>query len=302
MSVPKACVSVAAVAALALMAFAVHADRGSIPFDSKVEIFEPTQRAIIAWNGEEEILLLSTDLRASAPTKVLEVIPLPSEPKVTEGDLKSFTKAIEIINSRQKALAKGGGSGRDSFGGDEEPKVPAGEVTFHEKIGAHDISVTHVVDSAGFIKWVEDYLTKQGVENPEIPAPLKAVVAEYLKEGFKWFVFDVVELSDKTKTNDAIQYRFKTNALYYPLKITRTESGDTSVELLILTPRLLSRFPGLPKERVTLAHTPVTLTRQELRDISEDMFELLERRKGMRLRIWRIAGRLSEFKKDLIAR
>ncbi len=51
-----------------------QADRGAIPFQPEVTIFEPTQRALIAWNGEEEILILSTDLRASRATKVLEVI------------------------------------------------------------------------------------------------------------------------------------------------------------------------------------------------------------------------------------
>jgi len=41
---------------------------------------------MIAWNGKEEILLLTTDLKASEPTRVLEVIPLPSEPLVKKGD------------------------------------------------------------------------------------------------------------------------------------------------------------------------------------------------------------------------
>ncbi len=294
--------AVAAVGAVALAACAAYADRGSIPFEERVQIFEPVQRALIAWNGTEEILLLSTDLRASAPTKVLEVIPLPSEPKVKEGDLQSFKRAIAIINSRQKQRARSGRLSTKGLGDAEEPPPPAGEVTFHEKIGAHDISVTHVLNGAGFIEWVETYLKKQGVENPKIPDPLKTVVEEYLKEGYKWFVFDVVELSDKTRTNDAIQYRFKTKALYYPLKITRTESGKTDVELLILTTRLLSRFPGLPKERVTLAHTPVTLTQKELQTINKDMSELLGRTHGMKLRIWKISGVLSEFKKDLVAR
>ena len=62
------------------------ADRGSIPFKEGVKIFEPNQRALLAWNGEEEILLLSTDLVASESTMVLEVLPLPSEPEVKKGD------------------------------------------------------------------------------------------------------------------------------------------------------------------------------------------------------------------------
>jgi hypothetical protein len=277
----------------------VLADRGSIPFKPNVRIFEPNQRAIIAWNGTEEILLLSTDLRASEPTKVLEVIPLPSEPAVKEGDVETFKIAIKIINRkiRRPAVARG----RVTLAGDSA-RVPAGEVTFHEKIGAHDISVTRVIDAAGFIEWVENYLRKQGVDTPKIPQAMKDVVNEYLQDKYRWFVFDVVELSDKTKTNDAIQYRFKTNSLYYPMRITRTESGETSVELIILTPRLLNRFPGIPFRQIRLKHKAVTLTSHELKQISEEMDSLLGHRPGMKLRIWEITGTLSEFKEDLIAR
>jgi len=298
MSVSRFCFAVVVV--VVCFVGVAGADRGSIPFKPDVEVFEPVQRALIAWNGTEEILLLSTDLRASAPTKVLEVLPLPSEPKVTEGDLEAFKTAVKIINSRQRRIAKGAGRG---FGGDAEAEgPPAGEVTFHEKIGAHDISVAHVLDGDGFIEWVETYLKKQEVENPKIPEPLREVVNEYIEEGFTWFVFDVVELGEKTKTNDAIQYRFETDALYYPLKITRTEKGETSVELLILTPRLLRNFPGLPASRIKLAHDPVRLSDAELKSINEEMYELLDKQDGMMLRIWRITGKLSAFKADLIAR
>jgi hypothetical protein len=69
-----------------LLAVACWADMGSIPF-VPVDIGEPNQRGLIAFNGQEEILVLSTDLKASKPTKVLEVIPLPSEPKVSKADI-----------------------------------------------------------------------------------------------------------------------------------------------------------------------------------------------------------------------
>ncbi len=167
-------------AVLAVLAAAAHADRGSIPFIPGVEIFEPIQRAMIAWNGEEEILLLSTDLRASAPTKVLEVLPLPSEPEVKKGDIEVFKRAVNLINSRIRrrhgaAVSKGRGL---SLG---EYAPPAGEVTFHKRIGAHDVSVVHVLNRRGFIEWVEDYLRSKGVENPKIPEGLKSVVGEYLR-------------------------------------------------------------------------------------------------------------------------
>ena len=278
---------------------AAHADRGSIPFVPNVKIFEPTQRAMIAWNGEEEILLLSTDLMASRPTKVLEVLPLPSEPQVKKGDIEAFRKAVRLINSRIVRAYGAVGKGRSPSA---EYRPPAGEVTFHKRIGAHDVSVTHVLDRNGFMEWVESYLRSQGVRDPKIPPGMKTVVGEYLRDGFSWFVFDVVSLETKPRTNDAIQYRFASERLFYPLRITRTESGETTINLLVLTQKLLSKFEGISIRDVKLAHQPVRLSRAELRDLNREMSALLGHADGMKLRIWRIQGRLSSFMHDLVAR
>lgn len=281
----------------------VFADRGSIPYQPDVKIFEPNQRAMIAWNGKREILVLSTDLYTSKPTKVLEVIPFPSEPSVKKGDVEVFKKATDIINRkmRPKFLSDGSlsrGMGEDGVRG----AVPAGEVTFHEKIGAHDVSVAHVLDATGFVKWVQDYLKAAAVENPVIPAPLKEAIEEYLKEDFTWFVFDVVELDQNIKTNDAIQYTFDSKFLYYPLKISRTDTGFTTIDLLVLSPELLDYFPGIPSQEVELPHSPVPLTDEELLSLNQDMHTLLKPEgKDMELRIWKISGDLAEFKADLLA-
>jgi hypothetical protein len=38
----------------------VRADRGAIPFKRHVLVFEPNQRALLAWNGTEQITILTT--------------------------------------------------------------------------------------------------------------------------------------------------------------------------------------------------------------------------------------------------
>ena len=67
---------------------------------------------------------------------------------------------LSIVNSQTPGWAAPEAAGGCSSGG---------EVTFHKKIGASDISVTHVLNTEGFIGWVEKYLSSS-VENPEIPA------------------------------------------------------------------------------------------------------------------------------------
>jgi len=97
------------------------ADRGMIPVDPNAQIFEPNQRAMIAWNGAEEILLLSTDLRASYSTMVVEVLPLPAEPEVKKGDLETFRKATDLIN--RKLYAGSMGKGRELSEGVVLPRL-----------------------------------------------------------------------------------------------------------------------------------------------------------------------------------
>jgi len=273
------------------------ADRGMIPINPGVRIFEPYQRAMITWNGSEEILLLSTDLSASDSTMVLEVLPLPSEPEVKKGDIETFRRAINLINRRLAVGFQKNGSGRT-----ETVIPPPGEVTFYKKIGPHDISVTHLLDSKGFVDWVKNYLKSLGFGKDVLSDEMKNLVEEYIKDDFVWFVFDVVSLNIETVTNEPVQYRFKTKSLFYPLRITKTGEGYTSIELLVLTPHLLQTFPDLPMERVELRHKPIAISNDELKELNEDICGLLGKEPEIKLRIWRIEGNIKTFDKDLIAR
>lgn len=284
-----------------LLSASLFADKGSISFIANVKIFEPNQRALIGWNGSEEILLLSTDLHASEKTKVLEVLPLPSEPKITKGDIEVFRKATKLINDRirlnaRHGISKGGGGTRSV-----QPQIKPAEITFHEKIGAHDLAVAHVLEEKGFISWVEDYLKKANVENPIIPEELKNVISDYLQDGFSWFAFDVIELDTIPKTNDAIQYRFSSNYLYYPLRITKAESGYTNVSLIILTPRYLITQKDKSYTNIRLPHKPITISLNELKWLSPDIAQLLGNPEYMKLRIWKVGGDLKSFDKDIMA-
>jgi hypothetical protein len=281
-------------------------DRASIPFISHIKVYEPNQKAFIAWNGNEEILLLTTDLKASESTRVLEVIPFPTEPLVSKGDFSSFEKATKIIEDKLKNLkiAYTLWDDMDSSGSDGimQQTATAGKLTFHEKIGNHDISVVEVIDDEYFIKWVENYLKRNGVPNPIISDEAKDVIDEYLYHDFHWFVFDVVEIGESLVSNEPIQYRFKTDYLYYPLRISRTDTGHTDIDLLILSNEALWQYLGIPRYRIKLMHRAVLLTKEELKDISPDMYDLMGDEKSYTLKTWRISGNLKSFNWDLMVK
>ena len=289
-------------AVLLLIGFAgfeaqVQADRGSIPFRPQVRIYEPLQQAIIAWNGDEQILILSTDLYASEPTKVLEVIPLPAEPEVTEADPEIYQKVhnlyAEELYQTFTSLRRDGSSGAGAV-------EPAGEVTFQEKIGAHDISVTRVNRPEEFVNWVNEYLASQEVDNPTIPEVLAEVIVEYIEDGFDWFVFSVVELTEEPHSQEAIQYRFESDAAYFPLKITRTESGSTELEIMaFMPPKQVDREASRTLNFLP-TNVPVIVNNSKISEIDEELGQLMSNYDNSALHHWYIQGELSQFQEDLV--
>ncbi len=73
----------------------VSADKGVL---APVTVYEPGQKAIVAWDGENEILILATDVYASQSSWGLELLPLPSVPVVSEGDWDSFENVSSLVN------------------------------------------------------------------------------------------------------------------------------------------------------------------------------------------------------------
>lgn len=198
-----------------------------IAIESEVSVYEPGQKAIIAWNGLEEILILSTDITAGENTLALEMMPLPSNPKVIEAaSFDSFTKIQEFIWTRGPEIL--GNSYRSG-------QTESVEVTFHEKIGTHDITVVNASNILGFTEWMEDFLEDNGIDQEIALEDFEAAIKDYMARGFRFFVLDLIDVLTKKNSVEPILYRFETNFLYYPLKISSPIPGDTEITLFLLT-------------------------------------------------------------------
>jgi hypothetical protein len=274
-----------------------HADMGSIPFKKGVRIVEPNQDAIIAWNGKEQLLYLQTTLGASEETKILEVMPLPNKPTVEATDVEVFRRCKSLL---PRVVARNsGGTGPFSASGD----IPAARVVERKMIGAHDIRTVELLDAERFSAWVT---AEFGVANAglEIPAPLLAVIGEYAKDGYKWFLFDLVDVQQETAKKTPLRIRFATDKLYYPMRITRTEKGYTTVSLPILTNVLFNKEDciGIPRESITVPARPIEVSGAKVKWIDPPLFSLLGHPQTVQLRTWEISGTIDSFQKDLLIR
>jgi len=212
---------------------AVWADRGAILAIKDINLEEPAQRAIIAHDGAHEILILQTDVKADRETQVVEFMPLPSKPDVSLAPEGCFKALAEIISKhRLRYLIQS----RTQFKGGAE-QTEAVKIVVQKTLGPHKVTVAEVRDTDEFVKWVERFFQENGLGQPALGDELRQIVADYLERGFAFFAFDIVTLTPETQTVQPLAYQFKTDHIYYPLKVTNLYGGGKGVvELFTLLP------------------------------------------------------------------
>ena len=120
-----------------------------------IHLDQSAQNAIVAWDGEEEIIILSINIESYNEATALRIIPLPSNPlEIEEGSFESFEKLTEIMNEKMEDMRNQSGTLGKGLEGAPSDGV---EITFHKKIGAHDVTVVKVNDLDYFLDWVKNF-------------------------------------------------------------------------------------------------------------------------------------------------
>jgi peptidoglycan hydrolase-like protein with peptidoglycan-binding domain len=265
---------------------------------SEVRLDQSAQNAIVAWNGKEEIIILSINIKTLKPVIALEILPLPSNPStIKEGSFESFEKLVEIMNEKIKKV-------RQEFfrlGKGAEAPAPGIEITFHEKIGAHDVTVVKVNDLNYFLNWIKDFAIEKGLAVKEISSQFKEGVKNYLKRDIKYFVFDIIDISEGEESIKPLIYKFDSNYLYYPILISGiSEISESRAKIrvfFICEEEILDRGYWHPYWQGRFGY-PVELNQEELKKISEDIANLFDSK--AKVTTFDYYGFLKEFKKDLI--
>jgi hypothetical protein len=206
------------------------ADMGAIVPVGDVRLDEPGQKAIIAHDGFEELLILGTDFRATGQAKVLRFIPLPAEPVVSLAPEDCFANLATLTRAHKLRYLQ-------RYRGGQAKEGVQVEVRSRQQIGAHDVTVVRVRDSAHFSTWANDFFKEKGLPQRKLTNEESALVADYVRRGMPFFVFDLVELGRETRSVAPLVYRFATNHMYYPLKTSNLFGGEGRIDLFVFSDR-----------------------------------------------------------------
>ncbi|MBA4320889.1 MAG: hypothetical protein C0412_21065 [Flavobacterium sp.] len=285
-----------------------NANGGIWIWPPNIHVNQTDQNAIIAWNGQEEILILSTNWEKPAGSQtatLLKVVPLPTEPsEIKEGEIEIFEKLVEILNEKINAMqtiSAGKGEGFDA----STITAPSVEIIFQKIIGAHDVTVVKVNEQEDFSKWIDDFSTNKKLEKKQISEEFKIGLQNYLKRNINYFVFDIVNLSETKTTIKPLIYKFKSNYFYFPMLvsgISEISDSQTKVNLFLIfnnslkLPRQI--WQGNHNYWVNDNGVDIKLTNTELKDVSQDLATLFGN--NVIARRFEMSGKLNEINKDLM--
>jgi hypothetical protein len=249
---------------------------------------EPEQNAVIAWDGKEEIMILSTDEEneIEGGGAVLSVLPLPGKPiSVLPASTAAFEDANRLIRSKLAI-------------------VGMGEKLLTAKIGTHNIFVWKIDSPDDFGNEVRAYIKKtyEGQADAHITDDVEKIVRQYFDQGFRYFAFDLTFMSEEDTTKVAIAYRFESKFVYYPLVISKIGgTGDTTVQLAVFTRAALHNFGGLDVNQIkVIGNQSVDVTAEELKKVDPEISEMMGGG-AIKARIMTLTGKVNGFDGDLMA-
>ena len=239
-----------------------------------VNVYEPGQKAVIAFNRGIEIMILSNDLYADTDTKVLEILPLPGLPQIDSSNVTVFYRIQEKIQEFVFSLAENMALGLDESRGKGIKEI------FHKRIGPHGLTVVQIRNLNDFKNWLEDFLRREGVEKTPETAPLESLIKVYIDDKINYFVFDVIEVGTDPLSVVPLKFRFRTDRLYFPLRITSLAKGSTKIQLFLLTkdiPDLFRNYPLKPGMTAIGIPIEVKLSPRDLYQIDPDFARLFSK-------------------------
>jgi len=185
---------------------------------------ESRQQALVAWNGKEQMLFLTTNEQSVAGTRALiSIMPLPGAPiAIKESERAVITRARNLVDKKIAEAGKTLDSGL--------------ALVFKTEIGVHKIFVWKIDSIDTLRNDINQFIAK--TYGKEYSALISKegydIIKKYNESGFKYFAFDLVLADGKAeKTKVTIMYHYKSNFAFYPVAISQV--GGTGVSTIALT-------------------------------------------------------------------
>lgn len=225
-------------------------------WDKKIDINEPTQKAIIVHDaGREEMLL---QVKYEGPLEEFGwLIPTPSLPKVEKGSMEPFYELSQLTQKRFGTPQAHATRGMLNAAGEGHEAVKVIEI---KTVGAYEVAVLSAQESGSLARWLQEH-------DYSLPEGKSEIIDEYVRRGW-YFIAAKIELNkgvdlkrvasggsknvqSRTSARKMIQLKLSSGELHpllisfdtakpvFPLKISAVGDKPSEVSLYVISKEAL---------------------------------------------------------------
>ncbi len=162
-----------------------HAD-GFHVSDYQQHLYEPSQKAIIGWDGKVETMILSSAVKSDDIANFAWIIPIRSsvKPEVTAGDISIFEDLVRYFEKEYKKYVDD--DRMRSLG------IEGVSVVETKKIDVYDITILKATKLNDLLDWLNQ-------NEYQVPNEARPILDKYITEGNCYFIVNKINLKNKFK-------------------------------------------------------------------------------------------------------
>ncbi len=274
-------------ASVFILAESVWAGKGVIPLAKNAIAYQHVERAIVLWNGREEIIVIANDIAASDEIPVLELMPFGSRPQMRIGKVEWFRKAFDLT---------------DLFKEDKCEEVELSEYlirmesALQRTILPTKMEVWETRNFTSFEQWLMDTLRKAYCVE-ELPTGFIPIMLNYFNRRFRFWGVDYVDAGLIGRMVSPIEYRFPSKRFYYPTMMTSANSGPVTLVVFAVTHKPITFSPMYG---MTICG-PIKVRKNELTGIHDEINKFFGS-DTVYFTMLKFSGQAVELKFDLLCR
>ena len=228
-----------------------------------LHLYEPAQKAVIYWNGNTEIMVLSSAVKSNNLTDIAWVVPIISttKPNVTAGNMSVFEELVDFFGENYWWDTP---FGKLSYlDGNSKGNITVIEVC---EIDIYDIIILKATNASDLIDWL--------IENDlMIPDGAHDVINRYVQMDKCYFIINKIDLKNRFKdvieslengtTPDDLEeyqqvltdlkkgmatplrFEFTPPDPYYPLVISSLNTGQGKIEVYVIAEKPVADINGV---------------------------------------------------------
>jgi len=200
---------------------------GVFVWNKGVDLYEPSQKAVILWDKGVEDLILQVKYEGPA-ADFAWVVPLPSRPEVCAVDGDVFAELSEYTQKRDWWYAN------HALGTAGEGLTGGVDVLERRKVGVYDVATLNADSVTALVDWLDE-------NGYHLPPKARLILDDYIERKWTFVAIRIhpdeeklwVEKALNKGTLVPLKFTFPSEEVVYPLKISSLNKGETEVLLYV---------------------------------------------------------------------